>query len=494
MREKNSERPDTRDNRSKNSTKTGKKKKNTKNQEFAVITYSFLALFICLMGYFSYFQFFKSEEFINNPYNTRQETFAQKIVRGQILTNDGQVLAETVTDSEGNETRRYPYGSIFSHIVGYSTKGKSGLESLANFNLLRSNTAFIDKVGDEMQGEKSPGDNVVTTLDYGLQATAYDALGYYKGAIVVLEPSTGKILAMVSKPDFDPNTIAADWDNLTADDNTDAALLNRATQGLYPPGSTFKILTTLEYIQEHTDYENYSYTCTGSYTVGNHTIHCYGNKSHGTQNLRQAFANSCNGAFAEIGMQINSEKFRALANQMLFNSELPYTLPYNQSTFSLDGSSDDWEKLQTAIGQGKTQITPLHNLMIVSAIANGGTLMKPYMIDHVENVGGQTVKKFLPSAYGTLMSANDAQFLTHLMSQVVEIGTGSAMRGTSYTVAGKTGSAEFETGKETHSWFVGFAPADKPKVAICVLAEESGSGGAVAAPIARQVLDRYFAK
>ena len=228
MREKNSERPDTRDNRSKNSTKTGKKKKNTKNQEFAVITYSFLALFICLMGYFSYFQFFKSEEFINNPYNTRQETFAQKIVRGQILTNDGQVLAETVTDSEGNETRRYPYGSIFSHIVGYSTKGKSGIESLANFNLLRSNTAFIDKVGDEMQGEKSPGDNVVTTLDYGLQATAYDALGYYKGAIVVLEPSTGKILAMVSKPDFDPNTIAADWDNLTADENTDAALLNRA--------------------------------------------------------------------------------------------------------------------------------------------------------------------------------------------------------------------------------------------------------------------------
>ena len=178
------------------------------------------------MGYFSYFQFFKSEEFINNPYNTRQETFAQKIVRGQILTNDGQVLAETVTDSEGNETRRYPYGSIFSHIVGYSTKGKSGIESLANFNLLRSNTAFIDKVGDEMQGEKSPGDNVVTTLDYGLQATAYDALGYYKGAIVVLEPSTGKILAMVSKPDFDPNTIAADWDNLTADENTDAALLN----------------------------------------------------------------------------------------------------------------------------------------------------------------------------------------------------------------------------------------------------------------------------
>lgn len=255
------------------------------------------------------------------------------------------------------------------------------------------------------------------------------------------------------------------------------------------------MLTVLEYMKENPNtWQDYVYNCNGSYQNGDYTIKCYHGTAHGAQNLIQAFANSCNGAFAEIGMQINSEKFRALANQMLFNSELPYTLPYNQSTFSLDGSSDDWEKLQTAIGQGKTQITPLHNLMIVSAIANGGTLMKPYMIDHVENVGGQTVKKFLPSAYGTLMSANDAQFLTHLMSQVVEIGTGSAMRGASYTVAGKTGSAEFEAGKETHSWFVGFAPADKPKVAICVLAEESGSGGAVAAPIARQVLDRYFAK
>ena len=343
-----------------------------------------------------------------------------------------------------------------------------------------------------------PGKNLTLSIDLELQALGERLLEGKIGSIVAIEPSTGEVLCMVSSPTYDPRVMSGrnrskNHSRLAV--NPWKPLLNRSIMGLYPPGSTFKMLTVLEYMKENPNtWQDYVYNCNGSYQNGDYTIKCYHGTAHGAQNLIQAFANSCNGAFAEIGMQINSEKFRALANQMLFNSELPYTLPYNQSTFSLDGSSDDWEKLQTAIGQGKTQITPLHNLMIVSAIANGGTLMKPYMIDHVENVGGQTVKKFLPSAYGTLMSANDAQFLTHLMSQVVEIGTGSAMRGASYTVAGKTGSAEFETGKETHSWFVGFAPADKPKVAICVLAEESGSGGAVAAPIARQVLDRYFAK
>jgi len=492
MREKNSERPDTRDNRSKNSTKTGKK--NTKNREFAVITYSFLALFICLMGYFSYFQFFKSEEFINNPYNTRQETFAQKIVRGQILTNDGQVLAETVTDSEGNETRRYPYGSIFSHIVGYSTKGKSGIESLANFNLLRSNTAFIDKVGDEMQGEKSPGDNVVTTLDYGLQATAYDALGYYKGAIVVLEPSTGKILAMVSKPDFDPNTIAADWDNLTADENTDAALLNRATQGLYPPGSTFKILTTLEYIQEHADYENYSYTCTGSYTVGNHTIHCYGNKSHGTQNLRQAFANSCNAFYASLGMELDIDQFRQLCNKMLFNTSLPTDLQASKSSFVLDKSDGSSAIMATSIGQGQTLVTPFHMALLVSAINNDGVLMKPYVLDRVESSDGTLVEQYEPEEYGTLMTTDEAAILKDYMNYVVETGTGKKLRGQSYEAAGKTGSAEYSTGADSsHSWFVGYAHRDdKSDIAIAVIVEKAGVGSEYAVPIAKEVFDAYY--
>ena len=203
----------------------------------------------------------------------------------------------------------------------------------------------------------------------------------------------------------------------------------------------------------------------------------------------QAFANSCNGAFASLGLELNSGKMRDLAEQFLYNQSLPLAIPYNQSSYTMEDGAGTWEILQTSIGQGKTQMTPMHNLMLISAVANGGTLMKPYFIDRVENVGGQTIKKFMPSSAGSLMSAGDAGLLTEFLTDVVTEGTGSAVRTDAYTVAGKTGSAEFETGKETHAWFVGFAPAEDPKVAVCVLVEESGSGGQVAAPIARAIFD-----
>lgn len=270
----------------------------SKNKEFAVITYLFLAIFICLMGYMVYFQTVKSEDFINSPYNSRQDTFADRVVRGKIMSADGKVLAETVVDAAGNETRKYPYGNMYAHVVGFSTNGKSGIESNMNFNLLRSHSFVLERMFNEIKDEKSMGDNVVTTLDSTLQETAYQALGNYDGAVVVMEPSTGKVLAMVSKPDFDPNTIAADWDSIISEDNNNSVLLNRATQGLYPPGSTFKIITTLEYIRENPDYENYSYSCNGSITENDFTIHCYNNAVHGTQDLKQSFANSCNSSYA----------------------------------------------------------------------------------------------------------------------------------------------------------------------------------------------------
>ena len=284
------------------------KKKNTKNREFAVITYSFLGLFLCLMGYFAYFEQVKSEQFINSPYNKRQDLFTQSVIRGEIYSADGVTLAETLTDEDGNETRKYPGGRIFAHVVGYSTHGTSGIEAMANFNLLRSNIFYMEKAVSDLQGEKSPGDSVTTTLDYDIQLRAFDALGSYDGAVVVMEPETGKILAMVSKPDFDPNTIADEWDELVSDGNS-SVLLNRATQGLYPPGSTFKIFTTLEYIHENPGYEDYSFKCSGEYTVGNKTIHCHGNKNHGTEDLETSFANSCNSSYASLGLSLDLDRF-----------------------------------------------------------------------------------------------------------------------------------------------------------------------------------------
>ena len=448
-----------------------------------------------MMGYFAYFQFVKSEDFINSPYNKRQDLFARKVTRGEIISADGRILAETITDTDGTETRYYPYANMFAHVVGFSTNGKSGLESIANFNLLRSHTMTLEKVVNELQGEKNIGDNVVTTLNYDLQDTAYEALGKYDGAIVVMEPSTGKILAMVSKPDYDPNNIAEDWDELTAEDSESSVLLNRATQGLYPPGSVFKIFTTLEYVHENSDYEDYSFDCNGKFTEGDSVIHCYKNKRHGQEDLIGSFADSCNSSFASLGLTLNPDSFTELCDSMLFNTSLPLRFESSKSSFSLDADADVSTVLETSIGQGKTLVTPMHMALVVSAIANDGVLMNPYLIDHTENYNGIVVDAYEPTEYGTLFSTEDASLMQTFMREVVEDGTGERLSGQSYTAAGKTGTAEYSMtdGEKTHSWFTGFTNVDNPELVITVITEGSdGSAGGKAVSIAGAVLDSYY--
>ena len=460
------------------------------------ITYLMVALFLGLAVYMGYFLQVRSEDVINNSYNARLDRFSDRIVRGKIMAGDGTVLAETQVDADGNETRGYYYGSVFDHAVGYSAKGKTGIEALANFYLLTSHVNLLEQVGNELSGRKNPGDNVYTTLDAELQQAAYAALGDRKGVVIAMEPDTGKVLAMVSKPGYDPNTLLQDWDWLTDGGNGEGQLLNRATQGLYPPGSTFKIVTALDYMREHPGgYRDYQFDCSGVYVNGDYRIKCYHGTAHGHQDFTRSFANSCNGAFSSLGLGLNLGAFRDTAKSLLFNSPLPITgLPYKQSSFQMGPGADTWEILQTSIGQGTTQVTPMHNAMITAAIANGGTLMKPYFLNSVETAGGEEIKKFMPASYGSLMTAGEAEGLTELMRTVVTEGTGSAVRTDAYTVAAKTGSAEFETGKETHAWFTGFAPVENPKLVVTVLVEEGGSGGKAAAPIARQLFDIYMAR
>lgn len=463
------------------------------NKSILWFAYGVVGLFLCMSAAFGYFLTVRSEDVINNPYNARLASFGDRVIRGKILSDDGTSLAETSVSSDGTETRIYPYGELFSHVVGYSTVGKTGIESLANFYLLSSHVNLLEKVMNELADEKSVGDNVVTTLNLNLQQIASDALGNRRGAVIAMEPDTGKVLAMVSKPAFDPNTVASQWDELVNGDSTEAKLLNRATQGLYPPGSTFKIITALQYMREHPGvYKEYRFSCSGIYEFENVRIQCYHKTAHGDEDFMQAFANSCNGAFSSLGLEMDLEGLKNLSEQLLFNREQPLSIPYSKSTYRMSADAENWEIMQTAIGQGSTLMTPMHNLMLVSAIANGGILMKPYFIDHVENAGGQTVKKFMPSAYGELMVANEAGALKELMVDVVNEGTGSVLKTDAYQAAGKTGSAEFETGKETHAWFVGFAPADNPKIAVCVIVEEGGSGGQTAAPIGRKLFDAYL--
>ncbi len=465
------------------------------NRNMLRLTYVIAALFAAMILYEGWFLAVDREAAINSSYNPRLDNFARKVIRGEITCSDGSVIAKTAVAEDGAETRTYPYGSLFAHVAGYSTMGRTGIESLGHFYLLSSHVNLIEHTVKELVGEKNMGDRVVTTLDLELQETASEALGDRRGAVVVMEPATGRILAMVSKPGYDPNRLKEDWSWLVSEDNTSGQLLNRAAQGLYPPGSTFKTVILLEYIREHPeDYGDFRFDCDGTYEDGEYTIRCYHGNAHGSQTLQEAFANSCNGAFAAIGRELDAARLADTAGQLLFNAELPYSLEYSRSSYAMTPAADPWEVLQTSIGQGRTQITPLHNALLASAIANGGTLMRPYLIDHIENAGGDVLKRFSPSACASLMSEEEARILTEMMKGVVTDGTGSAVRSDAYTAAAKTGSAEFMTGKETHAWFIGFAPAEAPQIAVSVIVEEGGSGGSAAAPVARSIFDAYFAR
>ncbi len=472
--------------------RTKRSKKSGRNREFLIITYVFVGLFCLLIGYLAYFQVFKSESTINSSYNARLDLYAERVIRGDILSADGQVLATTEVSSDGTETRTYPYGRIFAHAVGFFINGKSGVESSYNFNLLRSHEFFLKQIVNDLKDEKSMGDSVVTTLDYDVQEAAYQALGSNDGGVVVLEASSGKVIAMVSKPDFDPTTLAENWDSIVNDDSS-SVLLNRATSGSYPPGSVFKIFTTLEYIHENQDYDSYSFDCEGEFSVDGEEIHCYHNSVHGTQDLITSFANSCNTSYANIGLTLNINKFSSLLEDMLFNTTLPGSRSGTKSSFSLTSDADTGKIMQTAIGQGYTTVAPLHMAMIAAAVNQDGVLCTPYLVDHTESAGGVTVKQYHSSAYGSVMSESDAAILQEYMSAVVQYGTASAFSGQSYSAAGKTGSAEYDSAGNSHGWFVGYGSKDGyADIAIAVIVEDGGSGSQSAVPVAKAVFDTYF--
>lgn len=468
-------------------------KKQDNRRQLMFVTYIFVAVFVAMMGYTVYYQAVKSPEVINSSYNKRQDIFSNKVVRGKILSNKKEVLAETQVAWDGTESRYYPYENIFAHVVGYSAKGKSGIESNANFTLLRSNAFIFERVKNTLKGEKNIGDNVVTTLDLNLQKTAYSALGNYRGAVIVMEPETGKILAMVSKPDYDPNKMDSSWEALVADTSGESRLLNRVTHGVYPPGSTFKIITTLAYIRQNSSPESYQFECTGSITKDNVKINCYHNSVHGLIDLKTSFAKSCNSSFANIGLSLDKGEFEKTCESLLFDQKLSLPFSYKQSSVSINKASDTDEVMQTAIGQGKTQMTPLHMAMITSAIANNGVLMKPYLIDSVENYEGNIVKEYSPQKSCTIMSEKETELLKEFMRATVTEGTGSKLSTSAYTAYGKTGSAEYNNEKgQSHSWFTGFAEAGGKTIVTTIIVEGAGSGSEYAVPIARKLFSEYF--
>lgn len=467
-------------------------KKNKTSKSIFVSTIIFLMLFVAMSGYILYFNFAKAENIINNPYNKRQNVLSEKTIRGSILTKDKVKIATTNVDSEGNETRYYPFANLFAHIVGYINNGGYGLESLNCYYMLQSNQNFFEQIGNDLSGNKNYGDNIITTLDLNLQKLAYDALGANRGAVIISEPSTGKILAMVSKPDFDPNTLAANWSSIIAE-GSDSILVNRATQGLYPPGSTFKLVTMLEYIRENEkNYQEYHYLCDGTYELGNTTIDCQKTTAHGELDIFSSLAMSCNCSFINMGLSLDLNKYKNTAEDLLFNTELPTFLEYNKSRFVLNENSSKWDIAQTAFGQGQTVVTPFHLSLIVNAIANDGLLMKPLVVSSVENCNGITIKRFKTNEYGNLMTKDEAKLLKQGMEKVVSDSFSWLFINSKYTVAGKSGSAQYGTKGYEHSLFVSYSPIDNPEISVTVVVEGGPQRTTSAAEIAKIIYDVYY--
>ncbi|MCR5586308.1 MAG: penicillin-binding protein 2 [Lachnospiraceae bacterium] len=467
-------------------------RKKSHNKSILFITYTFVFIFLCMIAYIVKFVVVDSEHRINSPYNKRQDLLAEKIVRGDILSSDGKVLATTVTNSDGTESRNYPYSRLFCHVVGRMDNSRTGLELSEGFSMLRSTTNPLQKLVNDFEGKKSIGDNCFTTLNYELQQTAYDALGSYKGAIVAMEPKTGKILCMISKPDYDPNTVSENWETLNSADEQESALLNRATQGLYPPGSTFKILTALEYMQEYERFNQYTYTCNGTANFHGYAMKCFNGEVHGEVDLTDSMAHSCNNSFANIGLSLDIKKFSATCEKFGYNKSIPFNFEYNKSSFALDKDSKTDEIIQTAIGQGETLVTPLQNLMVISTIANNGEMMLPQLVDHTENTNGKILNEYEEESLGQKCKRKYTRKMKEYLEAVVEYGTATSIKGHTYGIAGKTGSAEIDSTGKSHAWFVGYAPAENPKIAVSIVVEGAGTGSQYAVPIAARMFENYL--
>ena len=478
------------------------KEKKTARAHIIFFAVLFALLFGWMCFYFTQTAIENKVELFNNDYNKRDELLETRNLRGVIYAADEEtVLAETEVelDEEGaaRQTRTYPFGSVYAHAVGYSEMGGSGLEEYFKYDLLHSDIPLSDKVRHDNKANADerlyPGNELITTLDPVLQQACYDAMQNYEGAVIVTEPKTGKILAMVSKPDYDPNEIEERWEELI-NDTESGTLLNRVTQGLYPPGSTFKIVDCIDLLAENPSItEDYSYDCTGVFERGGESIHCYDYEVHGRIGLEESFAHSCNSSFANIGLnEINTDAMSNTLRSLLFNQKLPYDLPYVRSSINMPDTLSEEGIMQMSIGQGTTSMTPLHLNMITAAVANKGVLMKPHLAQELRDANGRKLKTYGTAEYGSLMSGEIADQISEFMRSVVTYGTARSLSGRDYEAAGKTGSAEFDNNKSSHAWFTGFAPYDDPEVCVTVLIEGKGMGSSYAVPVAGRIFDAYF--
>ena len=458
------------------------------NNNIMKTTYIFMGLFVLLAGYFIGYILIQSKQDINNTYNKRQDILAEKIVRGTIYSSDGFALAETKTDENGNEYRYYPYNELFCHVVGSYDKGQYGLELAYKFDLLTTDESIAKEVVAEIKGNKLQGNSIKTTLNIDMQKACLDALGDYEGSVVLLDATTGDILSMVSKPFYNPNEIVDLWDDIKNSDK--GILLNRATQGLYPPGSVFKVFTLGEYIDSHKkSYLDYTYNCEGTIKFADFSMSCSNKKAHGTLNLTDAFSNSCNCTFVNIGTMIDADVLSKYCEKRLFNSDLLLEIPYKQSQIKLSNSDSEFMKSQTVIGQGETLVTPIHMCMVMSSIVNDGMLMKPRLVTELIDDNGNVVKEYKAEEFKELYTKDEASLLKEYLREVVTNGTAYRLNHDKILVYGKTGTAQISTAGKADSWFVGGIETDDgKKYAIAVVLENINENTSPAIVVTKEII------
>lgn len=460
-----------------------------------------LLLFAVLLLFTSRWTVFEAKSLQDNPLNRHAILQEQRIRRGLIRAADGTILARSVRQPGDVWTRTYPTHALFAHAIGYSytTLGRAGLEKSRNDELTGKRDA-IGSLLDELRGHQQAGDDVITTLDAKAQRVALQAMAGRKGAVVALDPTTGAVKVMLSTPGYDPRA-AADpktFDALSHDD-ANTPLVNKATQFGYAPGSTFKVVTATAAIDSGKYTPQSIVDGTNGVRISGVPLQNDYNKSFGKIDLTTALAESVNTAFAQVAEDVGKQTMRTYMERFGFDKKPELDYPPEQMSSSgeyrngqiLQPTSRFVDVGRMGMGQDKLRVTPLQMAEVAAAVANGGKLMKPHLTDRVVDTDGRTVKTVAPQVQSTVMKPSTAAAVTGMMEAVVSSGTGTQAQIPGVRVAGKTGTAETQVGNKVNDvWFIAFAPADRPKVAIAVtLQHQPGFGGDIAAPVAKQVME-----
>ncbi len=470
-----------------------------------------LVLFTLLVAFTSNWAVFDADELQAKSENKRPLFEAQQIERGKILTVDGQVIAESKPKGKGDQlryVRQYPLGTLFGNPVGYSfiSQGQTGLEQTQQDVLTGEDNEFVSII-DQIRGQQREGSDVVTTLDSGGQQLAQDLLADQgaPGAIVAIEPSTGAVKAMFSSPGYDPNTIPEDNSELLQE-GQNGGLFNRSIQGLYPPGSTFKVVTAAAAIDSGEASPDTVLDGSSPQEFSGVDLANAGGEQFGDIDMRTALTHSVNTYFAQLGENIGTDTLIEYMERFGFESDPEVQLPDNQMAASGvidvngDYPRDGFDVARVAIGQGgeegQIQASPFQMAEVAAAIANGGKLMRPSLIQEVKDPDGRVSDRLDPEVQSDVVSEETAAEVADMMTSVVDEGTAAALAGDlgGTTFAGKTGTAEKNLEQEINQpWFIGFAPADDPQIAVATTIEQCTAcfGGVVAGPMATAMMN-YF--